>query len=389
MKKNITKLIVLLFVCMFSGTAWAGDINSVQDLKEAIGYKLFVNSSTREWMFAMDDNRFLVQTSSGYCVPISATLNKIAEGQYQIDYQYNSSVTISYVFYFEGGALVKIEALDDTFYTSKGIFDEIHNLGVFNENGCTKHYRHCVYVGNGYFNQYEFDELVKPFFLKVSNGDDYEVGKVYHYESDYQENPETGRPEEVFYISEACGIAKYILDYSVNVSSVGWASLYFDISLTIPSGVNVYYASNIEGTTVSLTEITGAIPANTGVIFKAAAGDVTFPISYTATPVTGNLFAGVTKETANPGNVYVLSPESTAGTPIFQNYTGAALGAYKAYLPAAGAGDVLNFVFDDASSISNIDTAVPSKVRYNLNGQAVGANYKGIVIVNGKKYINK
>lgn len=50
------------------------------------------------------------------------------------------------------------------------------------------------------------------------------------------------------------------------------------------------------------------------------------------------------------------------------------------------------FVLDDAaSSINGIQTTVKpqSNVRYNIAGQRVAADYKGIVIINGKKYLQK
>lgn len=41
------------------------------------------------------------------------------------------------------------------------------------------------------------------------------------------------------------------------------------------------------------------------------------------------------------------------------------------------------------TGISNIQTSAAKIVRYNLAGQKVGADYKGVVISNGKKYVNK
>lgn len=50
------------------------------------------------------------------------------------------------------------------------------------------------------------------------------------------------------------------------------------------------------------------------------------------------------------------------------------------------------FVLDDAaSSINGVQTTVKpqNNVRYNIAGQRVAADYKGIVIINGKKYLQK
>ena len=47
-------------------------------------------------------------------------------------------------------------------------------------------------------------------------------------------------------------------------------------------------------------------------------------------------------------------------------------------------------VYDDGTGINNVVTnsAVPT-VTYNLAGQRVSKDYKGIVVTNGKKYIAK
>jgi hypothetical protein len=49
------------------------------------------------------------------------------------------------------------------------------------------------------------------------------------------------------------------------------------------------------------------------------------------------------------------------------------------------------FVFDEAAGINGVQTTVKpqSNVRYNIAGQRVAADYKGIVIINGKKYLQK
>ena len=68
-------------------------------------------------------------------------------------------------------------------------------------------------------------------------------------------------------------------------------------------------------------------------------------------------------------------------------------GVNKAYLavPANQAKDGFAFGNDgDATSISTIDNGqLTMENAYNLQGQKVGSEYKGIVIVNGKKFINK
>ena len=47
------------------------------------------------------------------------------------------------------------------------------------------------------------------------------------------------------------------------------------------------------------------------------------------------------------------------------------------------------FVADDATAIKNANAVANSNARYSINGQKVNANYRGIVIENGKKKLVK
>ena len=51
--------------------------------------------------------------------------------------------------------------------------------------------------------------------------------------------------------------------------------------------------------------------------------------------------------------------------------------------------EVWDLEADDATGIKNLKNKAQNNVRYNLAGQQVDANYKGAVIMNGKKYIQK
>ena len=68
------------------------------------------------------------------------------------------------------------------------------------------------------------------------------------------------------------------------------------------------------------------------------------------------------------------------------------VGANKAYLAVPANQAKAGFAFEggDATSISTIDNGqLTMENAYNLQGQKVGSAYRGIVIVNGKKFINK
>lgn len=150
--------------------------------------------------------------------------------------------------------------------------------------------------------------------------------------------------------------------YEVNVANIGWASHYFPFDAVLPSGVKAYYAKSASASSIVLSEITSVVPANTGVVLSAEEGKYNFDVAAeTATPISDNLFEGVTAETVCEANAnYVLSGESSAETPVFGLYTGTTLGAYKAYLPATKVPSVqnakrLSFSFED-SQTTGIDT---------------------------------
>lgn len=182
----------------------------------------------------------------------------------------------------------------------------------------------------------------------------------------------------------------------LNVTEVGWASFYTGVALDIPSCAKVYYASAASGSTLTLTEITGTIPAETAVIVQIPAGTL-FPVSeLNPDAITGNLLKGTLTDITRPKEeeVYVLSPASTKESPVFQNYTGDTLGAGKAYIlksdldPAAS--NMLRLVFGEAThieAVSTDDTNADAPM-YNMAGQRVSDDYRGLVIKNGKKMWN-
>ena len=174
----------------------------------------------------------------------------------------------------------------------------------------------------------------------------------------------------------------------------GWRSLYLPTQAKVPAGCTAYYASSASGSTVTLKAINEGevIPAYTGVILYGA-GDITMQGS-TDTPVdvTGNLFQGVSTVTACSANEnYVLnaSASTAADVVMFSNYTGTSLGANKAYLPkSAVPAGAIQFRFDDATAISTVEMESSDDVLYNMAGQRVSSDYRGIVIKNGKKMFN-
>lgn len=147
-----------------------------------------------------------------------------------------------------------------------------------------------------------------------------------------------------FYITADIAYYLYAAKYTpsgmhtMNVTSIGWASLYLPFDAELPEGMTAYYAASAESNTITLRQLDGSVPSCTGVLVKAASGSYTLSActeDAELLPENANLFEGVTVATACEANAnYVLSGESTATNPVFDLYTGTSLDAYKAYLPA-------------------------------------------------------
>jgi len=183
---------------------------------------------------------------------------------------------------------------------------------------------------------------------------------------------------------------------STTIGATGWTTFASEYALDL-SGIEdatAYYASAVNGSSVTMTSTGATVAAGTGLMLKGTAGaTVTIPVVASGSAIDGNKLVGVTAETAVDAseNLYVLV--SNGGTAEFQSLKdhGATIPAGKAYLNGA-AGAKLRIVFDgDATGIEAVEAteSVDSGVIYNLAGQRVAAPTKGIYIKNGKKILVK
>ena len=135
------------------------------------------------------------------------------------------------------------------------------------------------------------------------------------------------------------------------------------------------------------------MPAGTGILVQSGATDCTVPVMEGAVPVISkNDFIGVLEDTEVAyGTISILSVVN--GEEGFYKFLGTTIPANRAYFPAVAAGSAqakLSLIFEDADGIGQIvSNAIVNGDAYNLNGQRVKSNYKGVVIVNGKKYFKK
>lgn len=166
-------------------------------------------------------------------------------------------------------------------------------------------------------------------------------------------------------------------------------------AVTLPenSEIVVYIATASDENTVTLKKVdTNVIPANTGVIlYSKEAGERTLTLGGESTAdFSENVLKAAVEPVVAGANDYALVKGQQAFAHVKEGVT---IPAGKAYLETA-AGSKLNISFDgtatDINSI-NADAAELSDKApmFNLAGQRVNKSFKGVIIQNGKKFINK
>lgn len=187
----------------------------------------------------------------------------------------------------------------------------------------------------------------------------------------------------------------------ITLATNGYSTFSADYDYTF-TGAKAYKAAyNSESSTVvTLREITGVVPAGTGVIFKGTEGDEV-TITKSATPaetISDNALTGVTVNTIAflAGTNYVLASKEKT-TAFVQMADGKQVKDMigKAYLniPASevSAQQTSLRIVADPTSVNVIEVAEKTEAApiYNVAGQRVNSNMKGMLITGGKKYINK
>lgn len=173
----------------------------------------------------------------------------------------------------------------------------------------------------------------------------------------------------------------------------------FNVKLPENSVVKAYYASAAAGEVLKLTEITGIIPANEGVILQntgAAEAVINLAITTDEATLDGNRLVGVTakREGYDVKSNYVLA-DGNKGIGFYKaNFT--AIPANKAYLPVANVqnaqGVMMAFSFgDEVTGIDNVNAVAPAaKKYYDLQGRRVLYPAKGIFVTeDGQKVLFK
>ena len=192
----------------------------------------------------------------------------------------------------------------------------------------------------------------------------------------------------------------------VTISDKKYATFASDYDLDFPSveseGLYAYTATVVAGKELTFTKVTGSTAAGEGLLlYSETAKTYNVPVA-TNSPalVPGNKLvrgtgAAVSSDGEGETKNYVLSSKG-AGDVNFYLANGNEVPKDKAYLKNIPASAPSKFFLptgedetDGIRSIENSELRIENSNYYNLAGQRVGKDYKGIVIVNGKKMLNK
>ena len=186
------------------------------------------------------------------------------------------------------------------------------------------------------------------------------------------------------------------------ISSAGWATYCSPYALDFTNAIDnleaAYMVTGGDNSVVTLSGITGTIPANTGILLKGE-GECAIPVvASSATNVDENKLVGVTANTEIAAGAGYVLLNGDSGIGFYKNPDAAfTVGANTAYLPADFDGTgAREFFLLFGNETTGIGATLNEKADmrndqlfYNLNGQRVAQPSKGLYIVGGKKVIVK
>ncbi|MBQ8714353.1 MAG: hypothetical protein IJ552_03985 [Prevotella sp.] len=186
------------------------------------------------------------------------------------------------------------------------------------------------------------------------------------------------------------------LNRTFTANQLSTVCLPFALTAEEAAGAGKFYTlGSLDGSSIKFTEVDGATSAYTPYVFKPSSATpfaslsktCVYPKGSCTTSAGGATFTGVLKAGSVEEGAYGYSGGSfkKAGTSV-------TIKAFRAYItaPSSSAHELSISLGDDVTGISKIQTETSNDAPiYNLNGQRVGADYKGIVIKDGKKVIQK
>lgn len=204
--------------------------------------------------------------------------------------------------------------------------------------------------------------------------------------SNYYTDAENSAPNDDFNFQ-----MEYVESLPLSVGAAGYATLIAPVALEIPAGVEVYTAAFEDGR-AKLTSISDVIPANVGVVVKAAQGTYNFKITTTENVATSAL-NGVpnTANVASESAAFILA-NGKHGVGFYKlSSANRTIHGFRAFYTApVEAQAVSAFLLEDnVTGIEEIETSADKTPIYDLSGRRVAKAEKGVYIQNGRKIFVK
>lgn len=198
---------------------------------------------------------------------------------------------------------------------------------------------------------------------------------------------------------------KKVTEVPVTIGEAKWASVCMPFAVTLPEGVRAYKATACQNDIMTLTEITGTIPAGTGFLLTGDAKDYMLTIAtdkQVPADVSGNLLKGATAKRLGFGEGETFALGKSGNKAVFmKNGLKDANKGNKGYVPAnkayilttdlnsaAQAAAMLQFNFgDNTTGIDGVEVDnEKDTIYYDLNGRRVLYPTQGVYVTNtGKK----
>lgn len=183
----------------------------------------------------------------------------------------------------------------------------------------------------------------------------------------------------------------------VSVSDAGYATYATTNNIVVPEGNDVEVMTvtvNKDNSTITLNKVEAGtvIPANTGILVKAAQGDYNFVVTSDAGEKlpSNNLVAATKAETSDGAKYFALTTLSDGKVGFAKVAKDVVIPAGKAYLMVEKGTPAKFFGLDgEATGINSVKTAKADGAYYTLEGVKTTKPVKGLYIHNGKKIIVK
>lgn len=213
---------------------------------------------------------------------------------------------------------------------------------------------------------------------------------------DYKNNKDTEKTNQSEDFDYVIVKASLPATETVSVSEAGYATYATKYNVEVPNDENVKVMTvtvNKDNSTITLNDIPAntVIPANTGILVKAAQGDYNFVVTSDEGKELENNSLVAAKEavTSDGATFFALTKMDTkVGFAVVKE--GVKIPASKAYLKVPASTPAKFFGLDgEATGINSIKTAKADGAYYTLEGVKTTKPVKGLYIHNGKKIVVK